>query len=239
MCPGFITQKQEKAWIQRCSMYDFLKRIMDIIIALVALIILSPLFLIIMILLSLTGEKEVFYMQKRIGFENSTFGIYKFVTMMRDSLNIGTGAITLRNDPRVTTIGKYLRMTKLNELPQILNVITGNMSIVGPRPLVESTFNAYPEDVRREIYKSKPGITGVGSIIFRDEEKLISESGMDPAEFYQKVIAPYKGEVEIWYNRNKSIMTDLKLIFITAWVILFPNSNIIYKWFKTLPKKQI
>lgn len=220
-------------------MYDFLKRIMDIIIALVALIILSPLFLIIMIILSVTGEREIFYQQNRIGMYNSRFGIYKFVTMVKNSLNIGTGAITLRNDPRVTTVGKYLRMTKLNELPQILNVLNGSMSIVGPRPLVQSTFDAYPEEVQKEIYKSKPGITGVGSIIFRDEEKLISECNMDPAVFYQQVIAPYKGEVELWYNRNKSILTDIKLIFITAWVILFPKSNIIYRWFPSLPKKQL
>ena len=220
-------------------MYEFLKRIMDIIIALIALIILSPLFLIIMIILSVTGEREVFYQQNRIGMYNSRFGIYKFVTMVKNSLNIGTGAITLRNDPRVTTVGKYLRMTKLNELPQILNVLNGSMSIVGPRPLVQSTFDAYPEEVQKEIYKSKPGITGVGSIIFRDEEKLISECNMDPAVFYRQVIAPYKGEVELWYNNNKSILTDIKLIFITAWVILFPKSNIIYRWFPTLPKKQL
>ena len=220
-------------------MYDFLKRIMDIIIALIALIILSPLFLIIMILLSMTGEREVFYQQNRIGMNNSRFGIYKFVTMVKNSLNIGTGAITLRNDPRVTSVGKYLRMTKLNELPQILNVLNGSMSIVGPRPLVQSTFDAYPEEVQKEIYKSKPGITGVGSIIFRDEEKLISECNMDAADFYKQVIAPYKGEVELWYNQNKSILTDIKLIFITAWVILFPKSNIIYRWFPSLPKKQL
>ena len=208
-------------------------------IALIALIILSPFFLIIIILLSLTGEREVFYQQNRIGQFNSRFGIYKFATMVKNSLNIGTGAITLRNDPRVTTVGKYLRMTKLNELPQILNVLNGSMSIVGPRPLVQSTFDAYPEAVQKEIYKSKPGITGVGSIIFRDEEKLISDCKMDPAVFYKEVIAPYKGEVEIWYNRNKSILTDIKLIFITAWVILFPKSNIIYRWFPSLPKKTI
>ncbi|HUR30015.1 MAG TPA: sugar transferase [Saprospiraceae bacterium] len=220
-------------------MYDFLKRIIDIIIALIALIVLSPLFLVIMIVLSVTGEREVFYQQNRIGLHNSNFGIYKFVTMVKNSLNIGTGAITLRNDPRVTSVGKYLRMTKLNELPQILNVLNGTMSIVGPRPLVQSTFDAYPEEVQKEIYKSKPGITGVGSIIFRDEEKLISECNMNTAVFYQQVIAPYKGEVELWYNRNKSILTDIKLIFITAWVILFPKSNIIYRWFPSLPKKQL
>lgn len=159
--------------------------------------------------------------------------------MLKNSLNMGTGAITLRNDPRVTTFGRYLRITKINELPQVLNVLLGDMSIVGPRPMVKSTFNSYPESVKKEIYNCKPGITGVGSVIFRDEEKLISASPMEPALFYQNVIAPYKGEVEVWYNRNKSIGTDLKVIFITGWVILFPKSNIIYQWFKTLPKKHL
>ena len=157
--------------------------------------------------------------------------------MLKNSLNMGTGAITLRNDPRVTPFGKYLRITKINELPQILNVLIGDMSIVGPRPLVRSTFDAYPESVRKEIYNSKPGITGAGSVIFRDEEKLISASDLEPATFYRLMIAPYKGEVEIWYNRNKSLLTDWKLIFITFWVIIFPESQIIYKWFKTLPRK--
>ncbi len=217
-------------------MEEVIKRVMDIFLALVAIIVLSPLFLVIMLILSVTGEKEVFYRQTRIGFHNSTFRIYKFATMLKNSLNMGTGAITLRNDPRVTPFGRYLRITKINELPQIFNVLLGDMSIVGPRPLVLSTFNAYLESVKKEIYNSRPGITGAGSVIFRDEEKLISASGMEPATFYKLMIAPYKGEVEIWYNRNKSLLTDLKLIFITFWVIIFPNSQIIYKWFKTLPR---
>ncbi len=220
-------------------MYKILKRILDIIIAFLALLILSPLFLFVIIILSVTGEKEIFYRQKRIGMYNSHFLILKFATMLKKSMNMGTGAITLRNDPRVTTFGKYLRITKINELPQILNVLSGEMAIVGPRPLVESTFRAYPERVQNEIYNSKPGITGVGSVIFRDEETLISASHLAPDIFYGTVIAPYKGEVEIWYNRNKSTLTDLKIIFITLWVIIFPKSKIIYKWFKTLPKKQI
>jgi lipopolysaccharide/colanic/teichoic acid biosynthesis glycosyltransferase len=231
--------KPERTLIQKCKMYKGIKRILDIFIALIALIILSPLFIIVIIILSMTGEKEIFYRQKRIGLNNSTFRIFKFATMLKNSLNIGTGAITLRNDPRVTSFGKYLRITKINELPQLLNVLKGDMSIVGPRPLVQSTFDAYTQDVKDNIYKCKPGITGTGSIIFRDEEKLISSSNVEAKFFYQSIIAPYKGELEIWYNHNKSIFTDLKLIFITGWVILFPQSNIIYGWFKTLPKKNL
>jgi lipopolysaccharide/colanic/teichoic acid biosynthesis glycosyltransferase len=186
----------------------------------------------------MTGEHEIFYRQTRIGKDNTNFEIIKFATMLKNSLQIGTGAITLRNDPRVTQVGKYLRKTKMNELPQVINVLLGDMSMVGPRPLVQSTFDAYSEQVKSSIYKSKPGITGVGSIIFRDEEKLISSSPEEPAVYYKKIIAPYKGEVELWYNHRKSILTDLKILFITGWVIFFPDSELIYSWFKDLPKKQ-
>jgi len=218
-------------------MYLILKRILDILIACLGIIVLSPLFIIIILLLLLTGEHEVFYRQKRIGIENTTFGIIKFATMVKNSLQIGTGAITLRNDPRVTHVGKILRMSKLNELPQVINVLLGDMSVVGPRPLVQVTFDAYPDYVKKEIYKSKPGITGIGSIIFRDEELLISNSPLEPAVYYKNTIAPYKGDVELWYHRNRSILADLKIIFVTAWVIIFPKSDLLYRWFKDLPKR--
>ena len=218
-------------------MYLVWKRILDILLACLVIVVLSPVFLIIILLLLFTGEHEVFYRQERIGKENTTFGIIKFATMVKNSLQIGTGAITLRNDPRVTRVGKILRMTKLNELPQVINVLLGDMSIVGPRPLVQATFDAYPDHVKKEIYKSKPGVTGIGSVIFRDEELLISNSPLEPSLYYKNTIAPYKGEVELWYNRHRSIAVDLKIIFITGWVIIFPNSNLLYRWFKDLPKR--
>ncbi|HEY1163811.1 MAG TPA: sugar transferase, partial [Chitinophaga sp.] len=158
-------------------------------------------------------------------------------TMLKDSPNIGSGLITLRNDPRVTPVGGFLRRTKINELPQILNVLKGDMSIVGPRPLVDKTFNACPEEIRYKVYDSKPGITGIGSIVFRDEEKLLSETSLPPAVFYDTVIAPYKGELEIWYNRRKSFMVDMQIIFLTAWVIVFPESTLMFKIFPDLPKR--
>jgi len=230
---------QNNQSIANKPMYSFLKRGLDLVLALITLIILSPLFIIIVIALKLTGEGEVFYWQKRIGLKNEYFHICKFATMLKNSPNMGTGSITLRNDPRVTTVGKFLRITKINELPQILNVIKGDMSIVGPRPLVDKTFNAYPDAIRPFVYDSKPGITGVGSIIFRDEEKLISDSDMAPHDFYAKHVAPYKGELEMWYQKNKSIFTDIKLIFLTAWVILFSKSDLPHKLLKNLPRKTI
>jgi lipopolysaccharide/colanic/teichoic acid biosynthesis glycosyltransferase len=217
-------------------MYSYLKRFFDILFSCIALLILSPILVPIGILLKLTGEGYVFYLQKRIGYRNRYFDIMKFATMLKNSPNIGTGSITLRNDPRVLPMGKFLRKTKINELPQILNVLKGDMSIVGPRPLVDRTFNAYPEDIRFHVYDSKPGITGIGSVVFRDEEELISNAKIPPHEFYESVIAPYKGALELWYNKNISFWVDLKIILLTVWVILSPKSKLMYKIFDNLPQ---
>lgn len=219
-------------------MYNLFKRLLDLIVSMVALILLLPIFLPIIILLRVTAEGEVFYFQERIGLNNSRFQIWKFATMLKNSMNMGTGSITLQNDFRVTFIGKFLRKTKINELPQIINILKGEISLVGPRPLVTKTFKAYSEDIQSKIYNVKPGLTGIGSVIYRDEEFLISSvKDEDPHEFYKRVIAPHKGELEIWYQNNKSFFLDLQLIFITAWVILFPKSKLYEKWFKNLPKR--
>ena len=153
-------------------------------------------------------------------------------------MNMGTGSITLQNDPRVTRIGSFLRKTKINELPQIINILKGDISLVGPRPLVEKTFSAYSEKIQSCIYNVKPGLTGIGSIIFRDEESIVSAiDDEDPHEFYKRIIAPYKGELEMWYQKNNSFFLDLQLIFLTVWVIIFPTSKLYEKWFKDLPKR--
>ena len=216
-------------------MYLFIKRLVDIVFSLVAIIILLPFMLPIILILRFTGEGYVFYYQKRLGYKNKYFDIIKFATMLKNSPNIGTGSITLRNDPRLLPLGKFLRKTKINELPQILNVLKGDMTLVGPRPLVDRTFNAYPEDVRFKVYDSKPGITGVGSVCFRDEESLISNSKIPPHEYYEKFISPYKGALEMWYNKRKSLWVDFQLLFLTAWVIIFSESDLMNKLFKDLP----
>ncbi|MGI8584373.1 MAG: sugar transferase [Chitinophagaceae bacterium] len=216
-------------------MYKFLKRLTDILIAGLALIILSPLLIISIIILLITGEHQVFYLQKRIGFKNKPFYIWKFATMLENSPKMGTRHITLRNDPRVTWFGKILRITKINELPQIINVFKGDMSIVGPRPLMESGFILYPEEIQNKIYNVKPGITGIGSLIFRDEEKIIS-AAPDPIAMYQK-ISPFKGTLEMWYQKNASLYIDLMIIFLTAWSILYPKNTLQDRIFKDLPAK--
>jgi len=186
--------------------------------------------------LKFTGEGEIFYLQNRLGYRNSIFKIIKFATMLKNSPNMGTGSITVRDDPRVLPIGGFLRKSKINELPQIINVIKGEMSIVGPRPQMQSDFEKFPPDKRNDIFKSKPGITGIGSIFFRDEEKWISGFSGDKHQFYREKIAPYKTSLELWYLKNKSTSVDLKIIYITFWVILFPQSKVLEKMISGLPE---
>lgn len=218
-------------------MYRLLKRVLDLIISFISLIIFSPLLIPVIILLRVTGEGEVFYLQERVGQKNKPFNIWKFATMLKNSPSLGTGDVTVKNDPRVLPYGKLLRKTKINELPQIFNVLMGNMSIVGARPLMAQSFNQYNDDVKKVIYDTPPGITGVGSLIFRDEESILDQSDLPPREFYENFILPYKGELEIWYQKNKSILLDIQIIFLTAWAIVFPNSELHYKIFKGLPER--
>jgi lipopolysaccharide/colanic/teichoic acid biosynthesis glycosyltransferase len=216
-------------------MYKITKRIIDILLAFIALVVLSPILVICVILLLLTGEHKVFFFQERIGYKNRPFKIWKFATMLKNSPNMGTKEITLRNDPRVTRFGKFLRMTKINELPQVVNVLIGDMSIVGPRPLMAVSFRQYPEAVQQMIYDCRPGMTGIGSLIFRDEEKMISEAA-DAQQMYSFIYG-YKGILEQWYQAHASTGTDLKIIFLTAWSILFPKSQLTYRVFKDLPQR--
>jgi len=212
----------------------FFKRLLDILLSSIAILILLPVWIPICIILLLTGEHEVFYFQKRIGYKNRPFFIWKHATMLKASEKMKGGLHTTRNDPRVLPFGRFLRKTKINELPQLINIFKGDMSIVGPRPLVDKTFTPYSKHVQENIYNVKPGLTGIGSIIFRDEERLLSETSMDPKDFYAKHVSPYKGELELWYQRNLSFTTDLKLVFCTAWVIVFPKSELPFKIFKGL-----
>ena len=134
-------------------------------------------------------------------------------------------------------MGGFLRKTKINELPQVINVLLGDMSLVGPRPMDEKAYLAIPDSIREQVYRTKPGITGIGSIVFRDEEGLISASDMPPRAFYDQYIAPYKGALEIWYQAHQSFITDFLLLWLTVWVVLFPTSRAVYRCFPTLPPR--
>ncbi len=218
-------------------MYRYIKRIFDLIFSLLAILILSPLFIIISILLLLTGEHEVFYWQERIGYKNKPFRILKFATMLKNSPNMGHGDVTVRKDPRITAVGKFLRISKINELPQLYNILIGEMSFVGPRPLVKAGFDRYADEMRARVYNVLPGLTGIGSIVFRDEELIITQSSLPPHECYKDIILPYKGALEIWYQQQQNFYTDLMILFLTAWYVIFPNSRLVYKVFPSLPKR--
>ena len=217
-----------------------LKRTFDILSSGIAIVILSPILIPVIIGLKLTGEGHIFYKQERVGYKNKPFLIWKFATMLKDSANMPGGIMTTKKDPRITPMGGFLRKSKINELPQLFNIFFGNMSVVGPRPVMKISFEAYPNEIQKEIYNVKPGLTGIGSIIFRDEELLITDiknNGGDVWEFYKEEIYPFKGELEIWYQKNKSFFLDMQLIFLTAWVIIITDSKLYEKWFKYLPKR--
>ena len=221
-------------------MYYLLKRTFDILSSGIAILILSPLLIPIIIGLKLTGEGYVFYKQERVGYKNKPFLIWKFATMLKNSSKMPGGIMTTKKDPRITPMGGFLRKSKINELPQLFNIFFGQMSVVGPRPLMKVSFEAYPKEIQKVIYNVKPGLTGIGSIIFRDEEKLITDvknNGGDFWDFYKNTIYPFKGNLELWYQNNKSFSLDIKLIFLTAWVIMIPDSKLYEKWFKDLPKR--
>lgn len=215
--------------------YKIIKRKFDIILSFFLLLIFSPFFFIIMFFLKQTAEGEVFYFQERVGKDLKNFHIWKFATMLKNSLNMGSGSITIRNDPRVTSVGRFLRITKINEFPQLINVFKGEMSFVGPRPLLKSTFNLYGSDTKETIMKNRPGITGIGSVFFRDEEKLISNYEGDKHKYYKFKIAPYKGALEKWYLNNISFLTDLKILVLTLISLFFSSQKLILFFFKDIP----
>lgn len=188
----------------------------------------------IMIGLKLTGEHDIFYGQIRIGKGRKEFKLWKFATMLRNSPNMAGGLYTSKNDPRMLPMGKFLRKTKINELPQLINIFCGQMSIIGYRPTVKEHFEGYPEDCKLVFERAVPGLSGIGSIVFRNEEEIL-QNFEDKKTFHQKVIAPYKAALEVWYVQHKSLWLYFKLIFMTVGVVLKPSSN---KWriaFKDLP----
>ncbi|MBM2882791.1 sugar transferase [Chromobacterium phragmitis] len=212
-----------------------MQRFFDILFSSLAIFILSPLLIVISIVLRFTGEGEILFLQERIGKGGSSFKLYKFATMLKNSPNIGTGTVTVKGDARILPIGAVLRKTKINELPQLFNILLGDMSIIGPRPLTQQTFSAYTTEVQEVIKMVKPGLSGVGSIVFRGEEDILSGKAAS-LDYYRNVIAPYKGELERWFAQNNNIATYFKAIGMTVWVVLFSNSNLVWKAFKELPK---
>ena len=213
-----------------------MKRIIDIIFSLTALVVLSPLLVFVAIALRVTGEGCVLYRQERVGQRGRTFGLYKFATMLKDSPNLPGGLLTRHHDPRVLPVGRVLRATKINEIPQLLNVLLGDMTLIGPRPQARRHFELFPLHVKARIIKVRPGLSGVGSIVFRSEDAILARCQKDQDRCYEEDIAPYKGELELWYVEHQCLALDLLLMVLTVWVVLFPASQFYTRLLRNLPK---
>ena len=209
-------------------------RFFDVLLSGLALIVLSPLLIPIVLFLKFSGEGEIFFLQERVGKNKEMFKLFKFATMLKDSPSMGTGTVTMKNDPRVLPAGKFLRKTKINELPQLLNVFIGHMSLVGPRPQAPRCFDAFPVESQDIIVQVKPGLSGIGPIVFRGEEDIL-EGHSGTLDFYDNVIGPYKGKVEAWYVGKQRLIVYFSLILLTIWVILYPKSDLVWRLFKDLP----
>ena len=217
-----------------------IKRFLDIILSTISILILSPLLIPVMVILKLTGERYIFYKQERIGQNENPFNLLKFATMFKDSPNMEGGNITAKSDPRILPFGKFLRKYKINELPQIINVFFGDMSVVGRRPTVREHYDFYTQDVKNVISKYKPGLSGIASILFRNEEQYFFS--IEPAAnkiFYEEEIAPFKGTLELWYCKNQSVIVDILLIIITISSVSVPSSKLHNYLFRNLPKHPI
>ena len=209
-------------------------RFFDVVLSGLALVVLSPLLIPIVLFLKFSGEGEIFFLQERVGKNREMFKLFKFATMLKDSPSMGTGTVTMKNDPRVLPAVKFLRKTKINELPELLNVFIGHMSLVGPRPQAPRCFDAFPVESQDIIVQVKPGLSGIGPIVFRGEEDIL-EGHSGTLDFYDNVIGPYKGDVEAWYVGKQGLITYCSLILLTVWVVLFPKSDLVWRLFQDLP----
>ncbi|MCB0726097.1 MAG: sugar transferase [Ignavibacteriae bacterium] len=188
------------------------KRIFDIIFSAAGLLILLPVFIIVAIVIKLDSKGPVFYKQSRVGKNNKDFSLYKFRTMNPDSDKKGLLTVGGR-DPRITRSGYYLRKFKLDELPQLINVLIGEMSFVGPRPEVRKYVDIYTEE-QRKVLDVSPGITDVASIKYRNENELL-EKAEDPEKYYIEIIMPDKIDLNLEYINQRSVFKDLKVILKT------------------------
>lgn len=212
-----------------------MQRIFDIIFSLLALLLLLPLMIPLVVILRFSGEGEIFYKQYRVGLNGESFGLLKFATMLKNSPNLGTGNMTVKNDPRILPLGNFLRKTKINELPQFINIFLGDMSVIGPRPLTQDHFQSYMPNIRKSIVSVQPGLSGIGSIVFRAEEEMLHQHD-DAKKFYKECISPYKGSLEVWYVKNKCLRTYFTLIILTVWVVIFSKSKAVWTIFPSLPR---
>jgi len=194
------------------------KRVFDLLFSLVGLILLSPVLLLIALRIKFDSNGPIFFRQERVGFQGALFRIYKFRTMVMDAEKKGK-QITVGSDPRITTIGSFLRKYKLDELPQLISVLIGDMSLVGPRPEVPKYIDHYSDDEKHDVLSVKPGITDNASIEFRDESELLA-SCKDPETTYINEVLPRKIDLYRKYVRDRSFFNDMGIIFKTIFLLL-------------------
>lgn len=194
-----------------------MKRIFDITASVVGLVILSPIFILISIFIKLDSRGPVFFRQIRVGLNKKEFKIFKFRTMVNDA-EVKGRQITVGNDNRITNVGYFIRKYKIDEFPQLINVLKGEMSLVGPRPEVPSYVELYDEE-QEQVLMVKPGITDYASIEFRNENEILGNS-LNPEEEYIENIMPMKIELNLKYINEISVLTDIRLIFRTILCII-------------------
>lgn len=199
-------------------MSDAAKRTFDLVVAGCGLLLIIPVMVIIGLVIKATSDGPILFRQVRIGRSEKPFRIMKFRTMSANAPLQGA-QITIGADPRITPIGAFLRRYKLDEIPQLINVVMGDMSLVGPRPETPDYVALYPSDERREIFRVRPGITDNASIIFSNESDLLSLAD-NPLDYYSNVILPKKRTLYLEYVRNRSFLGDLGIIWRTILVIL-------------------
>ncbi|WP_434526238.1 sugar transferase [Photorhabdus asymbiotica] len=198
--------------------YSIIKRIFDLISSSIGLIILSPILIVIAIWIKTDSKGPIFFRQKRVGQYNQDFYIHKFRSMTTGSEK--KGQLTIGHDLRITNSGKFIRKYKIDELAQLIDVIQGKMSLVGPRPEVPQFMDKYPDNVRNKILSVKPGITDLASIEMIDENRILSQY-KDPHQAYIDIIMPIKSKYYLEYIDKKSFLYDLKIIFKTIYKVVF------------------
>ena len=212
-------------------------RLFDLILSVFLLLLLSPLLVFVCLWNYCTGEHEIFFKQIRMGKNGEEFEILKFATMVKNSENIGGGGFTEINDPRLLVLGSFLRKTKIDELPQLLNVLRGEMSLVGFRPIVRQSFVRAMEIGNKEIYSVLPGMTGPASIILRNEDEII-EGVEDKKKYYDDHVLPVKVSLDDWWARNRNVYNYFVVLLLTALSLVTPPDILPLNLLKNLPKSR-
>ena len=219
--------------------YHNLKRFLDALVAVIAIVLTAPIMALTIFMLVLSGESSPILAQWRVGRSGHLFLFYKFRTMKRLKGDDKGSSLTLANDARITFLGRLLRASKIDEFPQFFNVLNGDISFVGPRPLMPEIFKIYSKEDQQIIASVKPGITGLGSVVFRDEQSILKNASKPSEVVYKEQIAPAKAYLETWYVENQSFMVDFKILVLTVWSVLYSRTRLVYRLFKNIPRYQL